>query len=323
MIPGPDRQALVWVDDAGVESAVPGDDTESPEGSVEISPDGRRAVYVVGRFLPAGAALGSLTNATVLVRDLETGVTTRLNVAGQDETMWGSIGQPTWFPDGLRLLHRMGRIEGTNLVERRADIAGPARVVTPGMHARVLADGRTLVVARDDRGTARLARATIAADGTAGAGTPLFTRDPPPDTGAFDVSADGRLIAYMVRQPNERNDVFLASLAAPDEQYLVQEGGGRPRFTRDGSSLLFVRGAGDASGRPQGELVRVPVAPGPPISIGAPVVVFRDSPGSPRLGTFDTSADGRRFLMWKPVPPRPGEGQRLVLVQHALAAAGR
>ena len=322
MIPAAARQSLVWVDGSGAESRVPGEEVESPEGGLEISPDGRRAAFAVGRFLSAGGSTGSLTGATVVVRDLETGVDTRLTLGSQEATMWGIVGLPTWFPDGQRLVHRAGRIEGTNLVERRADIAGPARVLAPGVAGRILPDGRTLIFVHDDRGTQRLARAAIGPDGRAGTGEPLFEGAAASNTSDFDVSGDGRLVAFMVRRSNQRTDLLVAPLATPAEQYLVQEGASRPRFTPDGRHLFFIRGAVDAQGQPQGQLVRVSIASAPAILIGPPVVVSRDRPGGPRLGTYDSS-DGRRFLMWKPVPSRAGEEQRLILVENGLPAARR
>jgi serine/threonine-protein kinase len=311
------RRALFWIDASAAETRVPGDAVEGVD--LELSPDGRRAAFVQGRLRTAGIeGAGSVTDGVVTVRDLETGVDTRLSI-GTASTAWGDIGVPTWTPDGQRLIHRTGRVEGASLVERRADIAGAARPLTPGMLGRLLPDGRTLIYARDERGAGRLQRATIGDDGTLGPSQPVF-----PDAlniGEFDISDDGRLIAFVARQPDSRSDVFLAELANPREQWLVQEGGTRPRFTRGGGQLFLARGSADAAGRPQGQLVRVSISTSPKIAIGAPVVVLRDQVDGARIGSYDVSSDGRRFLMWKPVAPRPDEGQRLVLIQNALVAA--
>ena len=320
MLAARQRRALFWIDASAAETRVPGDAVEGVD--LELSPDGRRAAFVQGRLRTAGIeGAGSLTDGVATVRDLETGVDTRLSI-GTASTAWGDIGVPTWTPDGQRLIHRTGRVEGASLVERRADIAGAARPLTTGMLGRLLADGRTLIYTRDERGAGRLERATIGDDGTVGPSQPVF-----PDAvnvGEFDVSDDGRLIAFVARQPDSRLDVFLADLANPREQWLVQEGGNRPRFSRRGEQLFFARGAAGAAGRPQGQLVRVSISTSPAIAIGAPVVVLRDQADGPRVATFDVSADGQRFLMWKPVAPMPDEGQRLVLIQNALGpASGR
>jgi Tol biopolymer transport system component len=318
MMAARERRALTWVDAAGAETRVPGDDVEGVD--LELSPDGRRAVFVQGRLRTAGIeGAGSLVDGVVTVRDLETGVDTRLSI-GSASTAWGDIGMPTWTPDGQRLIHRAGRVEGSSLVERRADIAGAARPLTPGMIGRLLPDGRTLIYTRDERGAGRLERAVIGADGALGPSQPVFPAAL--NVREFDVSDDGRLIAFAVRQPDSRLDVFLAELAGPREQWLVQEGGNRPRFAGSGERLFFARGAADAAGRPRQELVRVSIATSPRVTIGAPVVVWRDQGDGARVGSYDVAADGQRFLTWRAAVSRPGAGQRLVLIQNALTPAG-
>ena len=318
IVPAPSRRALVWMDPAGTETAVPGSHIETQQTEVEISPDGRRAAFVQGRYRVAGLGTGSLTDGVVVVRDLQTGVDTRLAAGTPSSTMWGSVGLPTWFPDGQRILHRTGRVEGASLVERRADIAGSARELTQGFYGRVLADGRTLIYTRDDRGAGRLMRARIGDDGRAESAALLLPRDDQPNVGDFDVSADGRLVAYVVRDPSQRGDVYLAEIARPGEQWLVQEGGARPRFAQD-EQLFFLRGAEDPSGQRRGQLVRVRMTMSPTISIGSPTVVLQETNASLAMISYDVAPDGRRFLMWKASPAPAGTGQRFILAENAIA----
>lgn len=319
-IPARERHVLVWVDEKGAETPVSGDEIEGPDQALELSPDGRRAAFVQGAYRSAGAGAGSVTGV-VVVRDLQTGVDTRLSTSAPTST-WGDVGLPTWSPDGQRVIHRTGRVEGAALVERRADIAGTARTLTSGMLGRLLSDGRTLIYTRDERGAGRLARAAIDRDGRGGSPRGLFPTESVPDVGDFDISADGRLIAFVARQQGQRGNVFISEIGDPREQWLVQEGANRPRFTRDGGHLFFIRGVADAQGRPQGQLVRVPIATFPRISIGPPEVVLLDRADGPRLGSYDVAPNGRRFLMYKPVAPTVSEGQRLVLVQQSIATVG-
>ena len=312
-IPAPERHALVWVDERGAQTTVPGDDIQGPEQALELSPDGTRVALVQGAYRSAGAGAGSVTGV-VLVRDLQTGTDTRLSTSAPTST-WGDVGLPTWSADGRRVIHRTGRVEGAVLVERRADIAGTARTLLPGMLGRLLSDGRTLIYTRDERGAGRVARVPLDTDGRVGSSQALFPEGSVPNVGDFDISADGRWIAFVARQQALQGNVFIAEIANPREQWLVQESGNRPRFTRAGTHLFFVRGVADAQGRPQGQLVRMPIATSPRISIGPPQVVFHDSVDGPRIASYDVAPDGRRFLMYKPVAPRVDERQRLVLVQ--------
>jgi hypothetical protein len=157
----------------------------------------------------------------------------------------------------------------------------------------------------------------IGADGRVTGAQPVFAREEPqPNVREFDISADGRFIAYVVAQPDRRTDVFLARISSPSERWLIQEGGTRPRFAADGRLLFLTRGAADAQGRRQGQLVKVTIAPGPTMVIGRPVVVLHDGPASPWITSFDVTPDGRRVLMWKPLPP--GQEARYVLVQNGM-----
>jgi hypothetical protein len=291
---------------------------ESPDTNVELSPDGRRAVFVVGTWAGGSAGAASLNNGIVIVRDLTTGADTRLVIGPSASSMWEDTGSPTWSPDGHRIIHRTGRVESNNLIERRADVAGAGRTLTQGFLGRLMPDGRTLIYSRDVRGAGVIEQTAIGSNGRVEPGRPLFPDDPQPNARDFELSSDGRLIAYVVVQANRRNDVFLARIASPADRWLIQEGGNRPRFTSEGRELFFVRGARNAQGLPQGELVKVSVGSGPAMAIGVPAVVLRDAPGGPRLSTYDVSPDGRRVLMWKPVPVAPGQGERFVLVLNGL-----
>ncbi len=319
-IPARQRHALVWVDQTGAQTPVPGDAIEGPIQALEVSPDGGRAALVQGAYRSAGASAGAVTGV-VVVRDLQTGADTRLSTSAPTST-WGDVGLPTWSPDGQRVIHRTGRVEGAALVDRRADIAGTARTLTSGMLGRLLSDGRTLIYTRDERGAGRLERVALSTDGRVGPAQGLFPPEGVPNVSDFDISADGRLIAFVVRRQGLRGDVFLAEIANPRDQWLVQESAMRPRFTRLGDHLYFIRGGADAQGRPQGQLVRVPIATSPRISIGPAQVVLNDREDGPRIASYDVAPDGRRFLMYKPAAPRVDETQRLVLLQQSVAAVG-
>jgi tRNA A-37 threonylcarbamoyl transferase component Bud32 len=315
LIPARERRRFTWVDLRGLETDVPGDDIEGLARDFELSPDGRRVAFVHGDYRTAGVSAGSLIGGVVKVRELRTGADTRVTTSTPSST-WGNIGMPTWSADGERLIHRTGRIEGSSLVELRADIAGAARPLVPGMAGRLLPDGRTLIFTEDHRGAGRLSRLVIGQDGQAGAATPLFPEGSVRNAGDFDLSADGRLIAFVSTEQGERGDVHLAEIDRPSQRFVVQVGGNRPRFTANGRYLYFVRGAVDAGGRPRGELARVSIATSPRLSLGPVEVVLPIGPDGPALTGYDVSPDGQRMLTLKPIPPRPGDARRLVLVER-------
>jgi hypothetical protein len=312
LIPARQRRSLTWVDQHGSETPAPGDEIEGPARDLELSPDEGRVAFVRGSLRTAGASAGSLTGGVVTVRDLRTGADLPLTSATPGST-WGTIGSPTWSPDGLRLVHWTGRVEGGDLVEVRADIAGTPRVLAQGLLGRLMPDGRTLIFTADDRGIGRLSRVAVAGGGTSPV-TPLLPGSGQMRAGDFDLSADGRMIAFVGYQQGQRTDIFLAAIDDPGERYLVQEGASRPRFTGDGRHLYFVRGTADAEGRPRGELVRVALSTTPRVVVGPVEVLLTIRPDGPALATYDVGIDGRRVLAFKNLPPRSHEAQRLVLM---------
>ena len=308
----PSRSLLVWAGRDGKMSPIPGAPVEVPTPDFAISPDGRRTAFIEGTG----------PDANVIVRDLEAGADTRLtfNKAADTGGTWAETRYPAWWPSGDRIVHATGGVESSELVIRRADVAGEAHELTPGKIARVSSDGRTLVYRLDDRGRGRLRHAPLLPDGTVGATQPVFRDENEPNLTDFDVSRDGRLLAYTARQADGRTNVYLTEYPNPSASLLVTDGGSRPRFSRDSRELFFLKGMRDARGQPQGVFMSAAVTSGPTVKIGGPVRLFEEnSTAGPSIQGFDVGPDGRRFIMTKPVAPAPGEGTRLVLVQNWLA----
>jgi Tol biopolymer transport system component len=230
---------------------------------------------------------------------------------------------PAWFPGGDRILYMTGKTEAVRLVAQSADAAGGERELTPGRNGIVSRDGRTLVFRLDDRGRGRLRWTTLQADGSAGRANRVFSTDDEPDVGELALSPDARFVVYEARQPGGRFDLFIASFPAGDSQRLIAEGARRPRFSRDGREIFYLKGDVDERGRPRGTLMAAPVTATEPImKIGAPVRLFDDaSPGRPAMRGYDVAPDGHRFLMVAPIASPSGAGARLVLVQNWRAIA--
>ena len=100
-LPAPAKASFVWTDRAGATSPVPGATVEITLPDFALSPDGRRAAFVVG----------SQPIANMVVRDLATGADTPLtfNRADAPRSVWTEIHAPRWFPGGDRVLYVTGR----------------------------------------------------------------------------------------------------------------------------------------------------------------------------------------------------------------------
>jgi Tol biopolymer transport system component len=148
------------------------------------------------------------------------------------------------------------------------------------------ADGKwTAYSQRAGRGTADVFVAPIAGgDPVPIATTPFDESDP-----AF--SPDGRLVAFSSNETGRR-EVYLTAVASPGvKRRLSSDGGGQPRWSRDGAELFYLsRAAGIMSVR-----MRRP----PSLETESPSVLFTHPQGIPWSG-YDVAPNGR-FLAVIPV----------------------
>jgi hypothetical protein len=111
------------------------------------------------------------------------------------------------------------------------------------------------------------------------------------------LSPDGRAVA-LTSDESGRPEVFLYDVETKVFRLISRDGGQRPAWRADGRELFFVSG---------GQMMAAPVTPGPPVTVGTPIPLFRvpDPGGFPSdLGrSWDVSRDGSRFLF--PVPTSP------------------
>jgi Periplasmic component of the Tol biopolymer transport system len=300
---------LVWATRTGALSAVPGAAIEVPRQDLRVSPDGNRAALIVGG------------NTIVVVRDLRTGVETRLTTPNPGDARRTSQSTcPAWFPAGDRILYGSGAAEATALYSREATGAGTARKLIAGLCGVVSRDGRELYYNTDERGLSRLRRAPIAPDGTIGASSPLLPAEDESDVGWFDVSADGTLLAYEAKQQDQQLNVWITDVPNGTSRWQVTTGGGRlPRFGRDGRELFHLAPAAGAASNRMGALMAVPLTTKPAFAMAAPQTLFTlDQPDGPlSVGGYDVASDGR-FLFTRTAAPT-GEKPRAVLVQNWTA----
>ena len=325
-IPSKERYNLVWVEfdkratgeGAGrytrSVSSVAGSGFEAAWSVLAVSPDGRRAA--VAMRTPGG-------QDDLFVRDLATGVDTRVRLPPEARTRTATGLVVRWSHAG-RLLVGTGSIETSQIFDVPADGSAGGRPLVGGTLAVTSLDGRELIFNREEQAQFRLYRAPIQSDGSVGKAEPLFAAADAPNANAFDLSPDGRLLAFTDReQRTGQINVFVAAYPDLRERRQVTAGGSLPRFSRDSRQLYFIGGArtiGPARSVTIGELRAVAVTHSP-LSVGPARVLMNDQPGSQTTLTgFDLGRDGR-VLMTNRVPSTAGDEGRLVLLQNWPMAA--
>jgi Tol biopolymer transport system component len=315
-VPSRLRRELVWVAQGAGSGAttstqtiapVPGPAFEMGLPSLALSPDGRRAAF------STRAADGG---EEYRVRDLATGRDTRvpLPTASTGVSTGGIIG---WSPAG-RLLYPAGGVEALRIYDWPADGSAIGRPLVFGVVAQMTPDGRELLFSRDERSHFRLYRSPIQSDGSAGESVRVFPAADDPSAEHFDLSPDGKLLAFTGRAPaNNQLNVFVTTW--PDlreRQQVTTEGGTWPRFSKDSRRLFYgSRGRERATGITRGE-IRVASVTTSPLTVGASRLLVVDSdPNAPNLSSFAVASDDR-LLMTRVAPPAPGDAARMVLLQN-------
>jgi Tol biopolymer transport system component len=311
---------LVWVDRDGSVTDAPGDPISDLLPWVSLSPQGDRAAFVAG--------LRGQTN--VFVRDLTSGVDTRLTFQTPrlDGGMWAETLYPVWFPSGDRLLYTSGPVEGSKVMARRVDGSDAQTELATGIFGRISPDSRHLVWITDERGQGRLRYAPWDADGALGEAKPAFRGAEQVNVRQFDLSPDGRLLAYSGREANATElSIYLTDFPDGETRWRVPlEGAISPRFSHDGKELYFLGGARLGGARAR-DLMRLPLTLSPSFKLGraVPRVPGGADGNAPASTAYDVARDGR-VLMTRRLATAAGETSRLVLVQNwpaALEASGQ
>jgi Tol biopolymer transport system component len=310
----PVRSSLVWVNRKGLSSTIPGAPITDLSPAISVSPDGTRAAFFAG---PRG-------RSNLFVRELTTGVDTRLTLgpagpARDTAGTWTEMLYPNWFPSGDRLVYVTGAVEGMKLVAQRADGAVGVSVLASAFFGRVSRDGRVLVWIADERGRGRIWYAALGPDGRPGEAKSLFPADDASDARWLDLSPDGRLLAYSVRQSDSsRTNVYLTEFPGGSTRWQVTtDGANSPRFSPDGRELFFLSGTRTASGAPVGRLMVMPLTLQPSVKLGVSTPILEAGTAADADG-FDVARDGRVLIRRRTATP--GEAAGAVLVQNWPAA---
>ncbi len=263
---------LAWYDRSGKAAGVggPPDDYEDPV----LSPDGRRAAAMRINHETGGSSIWVVESPQSVFRQL---------------TFAGSFQHtPIWSPDGGRIAYEsdIGRASEFHLIAA-SGVGADELLLKSGELAWPTdwsPDGRLLAFqSLNPRTKWDLWVLPLAGDRRA---TPFLRSEANETGGRF--SPDGRWMAYASDETG-RDEVYVVPFPGPGGKWQVSsEGGGQPRWGRDGKELFFL-----ARDR---KLTSVEIGPGETLGGSAPRPLFETR--SRYTGTaYDVSPDGRTFLI--------------------------
>lgn len=273
-----ERFRLVWVTRDGAVEPV-----GAPEGYLArptFSPDGKRLAVT---YMPP---TGKMSDASVHMFDLERRTFTRLS----EKEGWG----PLWSVDGTTVYFRRSRAGG-GIWKVAADGSSPMKAVSQAQ-PRHQASGelpdrsQLIVISYSDQTGSDITLVS-----------PSGEEHPWLNTKANEawasLSPDGKTMVYG-SDASGQFEVYLQPFPGPGPRQQVSiDGGVAPRWSHDGKEIFFLHSRGKAGARVT-DVLAVDVAPGSPLAIGRPHVLFSgqfQTLGG--LSNFETTRDDKRFLM--------------------------
>ncbi len=277
---GNENRRLVWVDRSG--ATRPAMDAQHEFVHVRLSPDGKQLATVI--------VTGVRRDLWTL--DLEAGTLT-------PQTSNGTTRNPSWSPDGRRILYASTQSGRAALWWHPADGSGPSVMAAVPRHnpwyVDLSPDGRTFVFNALYNGSFNLERATL---DSASQGQDL-SASPTASEAEGRFSPDGRWIAYRSDESG-RNEIYLRPSAGVGGRVQVSVGGGTyPVWGREGRSVFYWE---------ESRLVSAILTRDP-----TPRVLSRTALFEGRYEKdFDVSPNGTRFLMIE----SERSGLSLVVIPH-------
>ncbi|MDX1632942.1 MAG: hypothetical protein R3234_13810, partial [Thermoanaerobaculia bacterium] len=258
---------LVWLDPGGNETALEVGSFQFDQ--LDLSPDGRKIA----------AAIRQKVSPDLFLIDLDRGAPLRLT------TDPGADVNPRWSPDGTTLAFSSDRDLSVGVYLLPLDT---------GLPEPLLRDSERFVVAEDWFPDGRRLLIEVNSPGES---SDLFTlslergsdlqrlTETPEHEETARLSPDGRFLAFTSDKTGVE-EVYLASMPEMDRRWQISlSGGSQPRWSPDGSEILYR----------QGRLVlSAPVFTEAGVSVGRPRVLV-DGPYSP--GAWDVGPDGRLLLV--------------------------
>ncbi len=268
--------------------------------ALSLSPSGTRvAIDVIGT-----------ASLDIWIKQLPSGALSRLTFGAK------AAYRPRWTPDGQSVIYLAVVDSGPSAVwKKKADGSAAAQLLwrVPGRgiaEASLSNDGQWLIYrinadsGNRDVYAVRAGRDTVA--------TPLLTDRFNEDGPAL--SPDGKWLAYSSNESG-RNEIFVRPFpnTAGGRWQISTAGGSAARWAHSGRELFYEA--------PSGDMMVVPVTPGPTFAPGAPARLFPLSGllASNVVPLYDLTPDDKKFLMVRSaaINQAPGAGQ-LVVVDNWL-----
>ncbi len=250
-----------------------------------LSPDDLRVAFTEG--------LVTTGPADIWVQEWAGNVRSRLTFHAARDS------HPVWSPDGGRIAFASARDGPLNLYVKAASGAGEEELLLktdlPKYPSDWTRDGRYLVYsASDPKTTGDIWILPLSGPEGAPRKPQLYLQTEFNETHG-QVSPDGKYLAYTSNETG-RYEVYARPFpsAAGGRWMVSSEGGGQPRWRRDGKELYFIA--------PDKKLMAVEVKTGPTFERGTPKPLFDSRLGgiyavSGRVAfLYAPSADGQRFL---------------------------
>lgn len=265
-----DRE-IVWLGDSGTRSDLML--TANSISNFALSPDGGRLMYSSGT---------QLTTGDLWLFDIARKASQRLTHGpfSAYSLVWSPREDAAVFsayPED-----RLYRRSLPSQADEPLSVAGTNTYATSwSADGRFLLYSQTSATTRDDL--------WILPIGTRNGKATIF-KQTPFNEAAGQFSPDGQWIAYH-SDASRRTEVYIASSTPGGEERQVSvDGGTNPRWRSDGRVLFYL-----SSNK---TMMAVDVSAGPPLSLGAPRELFRETKmiAGSRETSFEPSADGRRFL---------------------------
>jgi eukaryotic-like serine/threonine-protein kinase len=272
----PSDAQLAWVTRSGAPLSTIGEPQQY--GQIALSPDNKQVAVELQK------ANGDYN---IWIVDVARGVPTRMTFGG------GSDRNPVWSPDGSQIVFGSTR-DGPFALYRKSVTDGRPEVrlfeTTEALYPENWTpDGRSIVY--QNAGTPEKGRTAWIRplDGPSTA-TPIV--DIGFNVDELQVSPDGRLLAYISAESG-RYEVYLSPLDGAGRKVRVSiDGGGQPKWRRDGRELFFVS---------RGKVHAVEIRPGADPVVGLPEPLFELWETGPDFDDYAPSADGQRFLVKRPI----------------------